>query len=41
MAEKHGLHGIDWVGLMMTFDCDGKKIVIKGDASLTKAEVSL
>lgn len=32
--------GVDWAGLTMTFDREGEKVVIKGDSSLTKAEVS-
>lgn len=36
-----GYMGVDWSGLTMTFEKEGKKLSIKGDASLTKAEVSL
>lgn len=36
-----GYMGVDWTGLTMSFKRDGKKITIKGDSSLTRAEVSL
>lgn len=36
-----GYMGVDWSGLTMTFEKGGEKVTLKGDASLTKAEVSL
>lgn len=36
-----GMTGVDWKNLSMTFLHKGKKVVIKGDQSLTKSRVSL
>ncbi|KAA0056338.1 ty3-gypsy retrotransposon protein [Cucumis melo var. makuwa] len=36
-----GATGVDWKKLIMIFQHEGRKVVIKGDTSLTKARVSL
>lgn len=36
-----GVTEVDWRNLIMTFQHEGKKIVIRGDSSLTKTGVSL
>lgn len=36
-----GVTEVDWRNLAMTFQYEGRKVMIKGDPSLTKTRVSL
>lgn len=33
--------GVDWTKLTVSFEGGGKKVILRGDSSLTKKEVSL
>lgn len=39
--QTMGFMGVDWVGLTMSFQQGGNKVIIKGDSLLTKTEISL